>query len=482
MEDKEKIHSEPFLSHVALNIINRCQQRCVFCFEGKRENKKELPFEDVIRLIEDASRKVSMIVFMGGEALLRKDIFDIINFTKSLGLKVNIFTNGQVFSDRSIVEKLFETKIETLHFSVNFWDRESFTRITRTKSANWDRLMKGLSNINEMFRMPEYRDFQVDFNVVVFREMADHLKDFMFLLTEHLPDWKPRFTFKQILFFPCPEGMNQSILWRAPFQKLRDAFSAIPLSGIHYEKIIFQGFPLCVLPGMEHLSIDLRQMVENYKIYFNFSDQEKVSYMTDISVNPLDDTYSFICRDCSYVAICPGTYTRFQWKTFNPLPDDTPVPSLSNPEDVIIRFDIDRNSAVNFIAQREKMLRERQITNEGQLQSDIDPEINIFIEKLKISAASKIDGTGYRILRISDISGEKMGQIRIELSKGEKSLVLQILPLEASEDYFLSMKKFGLRYSKDTPLNTEEKVKIARIFLETAEDIILLEPKWSKAL
>jgi MoaA/NifB/PqqE/SkfB family radical SAM enzyme len=345
------------MSHVALNIINRCQQRCRFCFEGKREGKKELTYDEVIELIDSAAKKVPLIVFMGGEALLRKDIFDIIGYAKSKCLEVNLFTNGQQLAKPEIVEKVFASGLDALHFSFNYYNQENFAKITRVKASGWNNLINALKNINECYKNPANREFVIYFNVVVYRELADHIMDLVNLIRSHLPLWKTRFIFKNILWFPSDDGLHSSISWRAPFESLCSAFRDIGSADIDFHKLAFQGFPLCVLPEMEHLSIDLRQIVENYRIFFNFTDQKIVAGMTDLFINPMLDTYNFICKDCSLISICPGTFTRIQWPQFKPSADDLPIMNSSDPLRILRRFNLVDEQAEDLISKRSLVIR-----------------------------------------------------------------------------------------------------------------------------
>jgi MoaA/NifB/PqqE/SkfB family radical SAM enzyme len=76
------------------SITNRCNQACHYC-TWPNENSKELDTAQAIGLIDDLAKSgVGLIVFTGGEPLLRKDLPDLIDSAKQKKLIVGINTNG----------------------------------------------------------------------------------------------------------------------------------------------------------------------------------------------------------------------------------------------------------------------------------------------------------------------------------------------------------------------------------------------------
>lgn len=72
---------------------NRCNLNCKFCF-GK-EDKKELNTTKAKRLINRLKNQgIKYFIFSGGEPLLRRDIFMLVEYAKKLGMKTILHTNG----------------------------------------------------------------------------------------------------------------------------------------------------------------------------------------------------------------------------------------------------------------------------------------------------------------------------------------------------------------------------------------------------
>jgi uncharacterized Fe-S cluster-containing radical SAM superfamily protein len=451
------------LTHVALNIINRCQQRCVFCFEGKRENKSKLLYDEVKSLINDAYRKkIPRIVFMGGEALLRKDIFDIIAYAKSLGFLIDLFTNGQLLENPGIVENCSKYGL-TLHFSINFYNPESFVQVTRTKSAKWDSLMKALDNLDNCLIKADPAKFQVIINAVVTTYISGHLMELMNLIRSRMPHWKPFFSFKQICRFPCEDDFHHSIKLRVPFENLRREFLRIFNSGVDFS-LTFQGFPLCVIPQMEHLSVDLKQTVQNYRILFNFTDQMHIEDMMISIPAAFNDTYKDICSRCSLFIICPGTFTRWQWPYFEPSPDDLPIPSSADPSEILLRFKLSESQIREIFTHINSFL-----LNESLKQSRLFRVVSeIFKDNLNIHGYHVVNINEHKPKNQSDLPrpGE---QIELCLRKDNEYLILLLTHKVPEQEYFCSSERFGLRHSKETPLNSYDKMELAKLILEHLE-------------
>jgi radical SAM protein with 4Fe4S-binding SPASM domain len=104
------------LKELDLHVTNKCVLRCRHCvFSSGERQLPEMSFEKISQLIDDFSfitaRKGTINLF-GGEALLRGDIFDIIDKAKKEGLSVGVTTNCHVSED--LIEKLLEKRIDRL--------------------------------------------------------------------------------------------------------------------------------------------------------------------------------------------------------------------------------------------------------------------------------------------------------------------------------------------------------------------------------
>lgn len=87
-------------------LTNGCNMRCPHCYmyAGKKEDN-ELTEEEIFKVLELFKNfGGSLVTFSGGEVTTRLDFSFIVKYAHKLGLKINILTNGTLWTDRMIKE------------------------------------------------------------------------------------------------------------------------------------------------------------------------------------------------------------------------------------------------------------------------------------------------------------------------------------------------------------------------------------------
>jgi radical SAM protein with 4Fe4S-binding SPASM domain len=87
---------------VVWNVTNRCNLKCKHCYINAedRSYEEELTTEEAIEFIHDLARmQVPVLLFSGGEPLVRKDIFELGKLAAQLGLRPVISSNGTLIND-----------------------------------------------------------------------------------------------------------------------------------------------------------------------------------------------------------------------------------------------------------------------------------------------------------------------------------------------------------------------------------------------
>lgn len=87
---------------VVWNTTNRCNLRCKHCYiEAEDKNySNELTTDEAIKFIHDlADMKAPVLLFSGGEPLIRKDLFELGKLAGDLGLRPVISSNGTLITD-----------------------------------------------------------------------------------------------------------------------------------------------------------------------------------------------------------------------------------------------------------------------------------------------------------------------------------------------------------------------------------------------
>lgn len=96
---------------VALSVTPRCNFSCVYCYGNYQHRRhKELTLKEIFGLLDElVSLGTRYLELSGGEALLRDDIGEIVDYANSLGLVLGINTNGSLIKRRSQVVKKIGT-------------------------------------------------------------------------------------------------------------------------------------------------------------------------------------------------------------------------------------------------------------------------------------------------------------------------------------------------------------------------------------
>lgn len=106
---------------VVWNMTNRCNLRCRHCYINAEDTdySNELTTEEARRLIHDlAAIKTPVLLFSGGEPLIRKDIFELGRLAAELGLRPVISSNGTLIDD-AVAVKIREAGFQYVGISLD---------------------------------------------------------------------------------------------------------------------------------------------------------------------------------------------------------------------------------------------------------------------------------------------------------------------------------------------------------------------------
>ena len=106
---------------VVWNITRKCNLKCIHCYAqaDDKDFEGELSTEEGKRLIDDlAEFKTPVILFSGGEPLVRKDLPELAEYAVSKGLRAVISTNGTLI-DMDMAKKLKEIGLSYVGISID---------------------------------------------------------------------------------------------------------------------------------------------------------------------------------------------------------------------------------------------------------------------------------------------------------------------------------------------------------------------------
>ena len=112
LESTDKDNSQaylPPLETVALYLTKACNLSCRFCFySAGNPFENELTTAEIYRLLDDLKTlNVKTVFCLGGEPLLRIDLFEICRYVKANGIQMILITNGTLIT-RSSAKKIKE--------------------------------------------------------------------------------------------------------------------------------------------------------------------------------------------------------------------------------------------------------------------------------------------------------------------------------------------------------------------------------------
>lgn len=111
-----RIHSTPYV--IKLALTSRCNSRCIMCNYWKFDKVKEVTTEEYKIFLNDAKEAgIRQVQFYGGEPLVRKDIFELVEFSRHLEMSPTIITNGLLLTPK-IAEKLVKSGLTHLTVSI----------------------------------------------------------------------------------------------------------------------------------------------------------------------------------------------------------------------------------------------------------------------------------------------------------------------------------------------------------------------------
>ena len=131
---------------VVWNVTRACNLNCRHCYAGEKStpHPRELSTEEARKLISDLGHmNVPVLLFSGGEPLLRNDIKELIAFARDQGIMVALSSNGTLI-DLKKAQKIKELGVSYVGISL---DGDSITH-NRFRGHNnaYQRTLTGINN------------------------------------------------------------------------------------------------------------------------------------------------------------------------------------------------------------------------------------------------------------------------------------------------------------------------------------------------
>lgn len=131
---------------VSWNTTNACNMFCDHCYrDASCKAEDELNTDEAKTLLKQiANAGFKIMIFSGGEPLIRKDIVELVAYAKSLGLKPVFGTNGTLLSI-DLAKKLKDAGALAMGISLDSLNREKHNEFRRYPEA-WEQAVEGMRN------------------------------------------------------------------------------------------------------------------------------------------------------------------------------------------------------------------------------------------------------------------------------------------------------------------------------------------------
>jgi radical SAM protein with 4Fe4S-binding SPASM domain len=135
---------------VVWNVTNRCNLRCKHCYISAEDRKyrDELTTAEAEQFITDlAEMQAPVLLFSGGEPLIREDVFHLSRFATDLGLRVVLSTNGTLITP-DMAKSIKESGMQYVGVSLD--GLHDIHDEFRSMQGAMDRSLEGIKNCMEL--------------------------------------------------------------------------------------------------------------------------------------------------------------------------------------------------------------------------------------------------------------------------------------------------------------------------------------------
>lgn len=159
-----------FIKTVQWSITGRCNFRCRHCFMSAPEAKYgELPLAECLKIVDEmAACGIMSVSLTGGEPLVRKDFFRIVDALLEKGIRVNgIYSNGKLVNDRLLDEFDARGLRPVIHMSFD--------------GTGWHDWLRGIAGaekyVMDAYRLCQERGFETTAEMCIHKKNQDTIRE-----------------------------------------------------------------------------------------------------------------------------------------------------------------------------------------------------------------------------------------------------------------------------------------------------------------
>lgn len=134
--------SAPYRMDLALTY--RCQNDCPHCYVGRAKGFPEMSTEQWKRVLDRCwELGIPHVTFTGGEATLRPDLVELIQYAQDVGMVTGLQTNGRRLRDAAYLDQLLRAGLDHIQITLESHDPTIHDRMVGVEGA-WQETVDGI--------------------------------------------------------------------------------------------------------------------------------------------------------------------------------------------------------------------------------------------------------------------------------------------------------------------------------------------------
>ena len=137
--------SAPYRMDLALTY--RCQNNCPHCYVERSKDFPEMSTEQWKRVIDRCwELGIPHLTFTGGEATLRPDLVELVQYAEDVGMVTGIQTNGRELRDRAYLDELLMAGLDHVQITLESYDPAIHDQMQGVEGA-WEETVEGIKTV-----------------------------------------------------------------------------------------------------------------------------------------------------------------------------------------------------------------------------------------------------------------------------------------------------------------------------------------------
>lgn len=178
MVSEESRKTVPKPGFLCLGIVDSCMLRCKMCQKWKEdiliEGHTKVPAMSDWKRCVDSLREFTdpgfLINFGGGEALMKKDLLELVGYCREKGFRTNIATNAYLI-DEDMAKRIADSGLDSVNISLDSLD-EKIHDYLRGIPGVYKRVMKAIEYLDK-----HCADFEIEICSVIYNINQDGIID-----------------------------------------------------------------------------------------------------------------------------------------------------------------------------------------------------------------------------------------------------------------------------------------------------------------